>query len=444
MQSKDNLGSWNVISDSIGNIVQRVSFDAWGRRRNATDWSYNNINGNLRFDRGYTGHEHIQAFNLINMNGRMYDPAVGRFLSPDIFADAGSTQGMNSYSYCLNNPLMYSDPSGWIATNIGLAAPYQGNGSFVVPNWDVLGLFSTDVGGSCSSGGFGAGCGQSFGDVSSTSQSSTETYSYTGDDNKLHTRTVDYGPANQGWGGRGPDRDLGGHSSDQYVQGADGNWYARTELAKLVAANSRTFAGTNMFDLAGEYLQYGNNASVTVGPVVPGWIAYNTEAFGSFYDENKFKYNNGYAGCVNEYKTNLYYYNGLISPGLERYEGDCTGSSQAWSNVGGIGSMEGEGYLIRDFYAHDHPDVGMIIGDGPSHSEPGTDDFGNLSKPSSGWMGTGYGSVEVSSLGIIYIYGKSVEYFTNPNGGTTLTQFWFYISINRANNQTFTKILPCR
>jgi hypothetical protein len=48
------------------------------------------------------------------MNGRVYDPAVGAFLSPDnIVQNATSTQSYNRYGYCLNNPLKYTDPSGW-------------------------------------------------------------------------------------------------------------------------------------------------------------------------------------------------------------------------------------------------------------------------------------------------------------------------------------------
>jgi RHS repeat-associated protein len=37
----------------------------------------------LVFDRGYTGHEHLDEFGLINCNARLYDPVLGRFLSPD-------------------------------------------------------------------------------------------------------------------------------------------------------------------------------------------------------------------------------------------------------------------------------------------------------------------------------------------------------------------------
>ncbi|WP_314263167.1 RHS repeat-associated core domain-containing protein [Hoylesella nanceiensis] len=59
------------------------------------------------------GHEMLNEFNLINMNGRVYDPVLGRFLSPDKYVQEGdNSQNYNSYSYCLNNPLKYVDPSG--------------------------------------------------------------------------------------------------------------------------------------------------------------------------------------------------------------------------------------------------------------------------------------------------------------------------------------------
>ena len=62
---------------------------------------------------GCMGHEMLNEFNLINMNGRVYDPVLGRFLSPDKYIQEGdNSQNYNSYSYCLNNPLKYADPSG--------------------------------------------------------------------------------------------------------------------------------------------------------------------------------------------------------------------------------------------------------------------------------------------------------------------------------------------
>ena len=69
-------------------------------------------NSNI-FRRGYTGHEHLAPFGIINMNGRIYDPISASFFSPDPFVvDPSNTQAFNRYSYCLNNPLMYTDPSG--------------------------------------------------------------------------------------------------------------------------------------------------------------------------------------------------------------------------------------------------------------------------------------------------------------------------------------------
>lgn len=66
------------------------------------------------YARGYTGHEHLDAFGLINMNGRLYDPALCMFISPDPFIQApGFTQNYNRYAYCMFNPLMYTDPSGY-------------------------------------------------------------------------------------------------------------------------------------------------------------------------------------------------------------------------------------------------------------------------------------------------------------------------------------------
>ncbi len=65
-------------------------------------------------DRGYTFHEHLPQFALINMNGRVYDPVLGRFLSPDPYVQAPTnTQNYNRYSYCINNPLKYVDLSGY-------------------------------------------------------------------------------------------------------------------------------------------------------------------------------------------------------------------------------------------------------------------------------------------------------------------------------------------
>jgi len=117
----DYLGNYQAISDENGILFEELSFDPWGRRRNPSDWSFYNVPDAVMFDRGFTGHEHLDLFGLINMNGRMYDPWLGRFLSPDNFVQAPEfTQNFNRYAYCLNNPLKYTDPDGeWVHIVIG-------------------------------------------------------------------------------------------------------------------------------------------------------------------------------------------------------------------------------------------------------------------------------------------------------------------------------------
>jgi RHS repeat-associated protein len=119
----DYLGSWLAITDGTGTVKNRYSYDAWGRPRDPSTWllkpiTVTNALLNLnkmqpRFDRGYTGHELMAGFGLINMNGRLYDPYLQRFLSPDNeIQDPSNAQNYNRYSYCLNNPLRFTDPSG--------------------------------------------------------------------------------------------------------------------------------------------------------------------------------------------------------------------------------------------------------------------------------------------------------------------------------------------
>ena len=56
------------------------------------------------------------------MGGRVYDPEIGRFLSPDPFVQyPGSAQGMNRYAYVGNNPLSFTDPSGYFIKKFGKA-----------------------------------------------------------------------------------------------------------------------------------------------------------------------------------------------------------------------------------------------------------------------------------------------------------------------------------
>lgn len=112
---RDYLGSILQISDVQGNVVEENSFDAWGRLRNPINQVVYvpGTEPELLLDRGYTGHEHLSFFGLINMNARLYDPVLGRFLSPDPYVQMlDYTQSYNRYSYCMNSPLCNVDETG--------------------------------------------------------------------------------------------------------------------------------------------------------------------------------------------------------------------------------------------------------------------------------------------------------------------------------------------
>ncbi len=113
------MGSPAIITKADCYLIQQLSYDAWGNRRDPLTWESLSSNTTLPeslIDRGFTFHEHLYPFTLINMNGRVYDPLVGRFLSPDPFVqDISNSQSYNRYSYCFNNPFKYTDPDGEIA-----------------------------------------------------------------------------------------------------------------------------------------------------------------------------------------------------------------------------------------------------------------------------------------------------------------------------------------
>ena len=115
---RDHLGSVDELINASGTKAQAMSFAAWGTRRGPSDWTDLADAAAASFDdcatrRGFTGHEMLDAVGAIHMNGRIYDPHLGRFLRADPFVQFPSNlQSHNRYSYALNNPLAYTDPSG--------------------------------------------------------------------------------------------------------------------------------------------------------------------------------------------------------------------------------------------------------------------------------------------------------------------------------------------
>ncbi len=123
---KDHLGSVVAITNDAGELVKRFRYDVFGKRSEivptATDSVFYETSLASMFvlaeisdsTRGFTGHEHVDNADIIHMNGRIYDPTLGRFLQADPFIQAPkNSQNYNRYSYVLNNPLSYTDPSGY-------------------------------------------------------------------------------------------------------------------------------------------------------------------------------------------------------------------------------------------------------------------------------------------------------------------------------------------
>ncbi|MDP2235730.1 MAG: RHS repeat-associated core domain-containing protein [Bacteroidales bacterium] len=145
----DHLGSIIGLTDELGQVIPGSvnSFDAWGRRRDPNTWQIiSNFSQPLLFDRGFTGHEHLTEFNLINMNGRVYDPTIMRFLSPDPIIQAPDfSQSFNRYSYVMNNPINLIDLSGYTWEDYEDDPPHVTDAEFREQNKDGFWLAEVEV-----------------------------------------------------------------------------------------------------------------------------------------------------------------------------------------------------------------------------------------------------------------------------------------------------------
>lgn len=152
----DHLGSIYALTDEQGAIRELVSYDSWGRPRDPMTWKpYASDRGGPSFNRGYTFHEQLHMDFLVSMGARVYNSVLGRFLSPDpLIQFPDNLQSYNRYSYVLNNPLSYTDPSGYFSLKKFLKK--------IIPIVVSIALSSVTFGtlgviGAGAAGGFGAG-----------------------------------------------------------------------------------------------------------------------------------------------------------------------------------------------------------------------------------------------------------------------------------------------
>jgi RHS repeat-associated protein len=115
----DFLGSTQLVSSKnamgVPISVNPIAHDAWGCARNPVNWNLFATAAQAgAVSIGFTGHRAELDHGLIDMGGRMYDPVLSRFTSPDpLVSDPYAGQPYNRYSYVGNRPLRFVDPSGW-------------------------------------------------------------------------------------------------------------------------------------------------------------------------------------------------------------------------------------------------------------------------------------------------------------------------------------------
>ncbi|NTX65880.1 VCBS repeat-containing protein [Myxococcus sp. CA051A] len=114
----DHLGSTERVVDALGNVLdgERMKFEPFGAGRMPHALPVAASVGTSSVKKGFTGHEADDEFGLVNMGGRIYDPETARFLTPDPFVQfPHDGQSYNRYAYTLNNPLRWTDPTGFQA-----------------------------------------------------------------------------------------------------------------------------------------------------------------------------------------------------------------------------------------------------------------------------------------------------------------------------------------
>jgi len=112
--ARDGLGSVGVVFDKDGTELERLYHEPFGRRTAVDGKPLPSFVPASDVSLGFTGQKHDDDLDLIDMNGRVYDPVQKRFLTPDpIVSNPFFNQSYNRYAYVLNNPLRYTDPSGF-------------------------------------------------------------------------------------------------------------------------------------------------------------------------------------------------------------------------------------------------------------------------------------------------------------------------------------------
>lgn len=242
----DHLQSTVAVTDKNGLKADSVAYSAFGETKETP------VPPNTGFIHKFTGQEHDGETGLYNYGARLYDPDMGRFISPDAFVpEPGNPQSLNRYSYVYNNPLNYVDPSGFWRFSLSLHAIVGFDVSYDFDN----GHFRGGVG-------FGADAGFSVGDKNWDIGASSGYYVDYGYDNKARS---DYVTAKYGQGVTGPTgQSLGGW-------GASGTYYPR--LGEYQASAGVGYGGVVGVNVG--YSSFGNGSWSVGGSFLQAGAAYD-------------------------------------------------------------------------------------------------------------------------------------------------------------------------
>ncbi|MBM3251127.1 MAG: hypothetical protein FJZ07_02755 [Candidatus Nealsonbacteria bacterium] len=145
----DHLGGTNIVTDEAGQQVKYMDYQPYGETKTEE--------GSLAVKKKFTGKELDDSTGLYDYAARQYDPKIGRFITADPidFSDAGvklaggkdlptflaNPQNLNRYSYCLNNPIKFTDPDGLLTELVpGIKIPWNRKGG-----WSQKSLISKNL-----------------------------------------------------------------------------------------------------------------------------------------------------------------------------------------------------------------------------------------------------------------------------------------------------------
>jgi RHS repeat-associated protein len=111
---RDHLGSVVAVTNVSGSVTERQTYDAFGSPRNASGATLPPTQSQLTVSRTFTDHELLKSVGMIHMNGRVYDPLLGRMTQADpVTPEPLDPAGQDPFSYVRNDPGSLTDPTGF-------------------------------------------------------------------------------------------------------------------------------------------------------------------------------------------------------------------------------------------------------------------------------------------------------------------------------------------